>query len=225
MARPETAVRIPVLGGRRDCRALTTLGTPHRGSVRAPDTLADGFPYLPGVRDLTRGFPSVHERRSWRRHGPRVSAMPPATPEDRCGFVPQAHSALQSPRVLTSRLLPLLVRLQLPGDQDVRGPTDPLARVAPAISSEVDDAYPGSAPATLRARVVGAARTPDRLLASVTREVAETLSLVLRQVAPARYEAREVLAPGLYDIEITAGSGSPAPDPVQDCFAVLPDGP
>ncbi len=156
---------------------------------------------------------------------PRISAMPPATPEDRCGFVPQAHSALQSPRVLTSRLLPLLVRLQQPGHQDVRGPADPLARAAPAISSEVDDAYPGSAPATLRARVVGAARTPDRLLASVTRENGETFALVLREVAPARYEAREVLPPGLYDIEITADSGSPAPDPVQDCFAVLPDGP
>ncbi len=52
---------VEVLGGWRDCRALITLGTPHRGSVRALDTLANGFPDLPGVRDLARGFPSVHQ--------------------------------------------------------------------------------------------------------------------------------------------------------------------
>ncbi|WP_329280505.1 lipase/acyltransferase domain-containing protein [Streptomyces sp. NBC_01451] len=310
---------VEVLGGWRDCRALITLGTPHRGSVRALDTLANGFRHLPGVRTLTRGFPSVHQllpvysvidtgagyiriedaaplpgvrqdlvgdglgfhreiaaaaaynaesfpayaqqhvtlplvgtRQSgtlqsarWNGHGvvcsaappgalvppvladgdgavPRVSAMPPALPEDRCRFVPAAHSALQSPRVLTGRLLPLLLRLQSPGPMDVRGQSDPLTLVAPAISSEVDDAYPGSAPATLRARVVGAARPPERLLARVTGEDGETLSLVLSEVAPARYEVRRVLPPGLYEIEIAADSGSPVPEQVQDCFAVLP---
>lgn len=310
---------VEVLGGWRDCRALITLGTPHRGSVRALDTLAGGFRHLPGVRTLTRGFPSVHQllpvysvidtgaghiriedaaplpgvrqdlvgdglgfhreiaaaaaynaesfpayahqhvtlslvgtRQSgtlqsarWNGHGvvcsaeppgalvppvladgdgvvPRVSAMPSALPADRCRFVPAAHSALQSPRVLTGRLLPLLRRLQSPGAMDVHDPSDPLARVAPAISSEVDDAYPGSAPATLRAQVVGAARPPERLLARVTGEDGETLCLVLPQVAPARYEIRRVLPPGLYEIEIAAHSGSPVPDRVQDCFAVLP---
>ncbi|WP_198655158.1 esterase/lipase family protein [Streptomyces geranii] len=336
---------VEVLGGWRHCRALITLGTPHRGSVRALDTLTNGFRHLPGVRTLTRGFPSVHQllpvysvldtgaghiriedaaplpgvrqdlvgdglgfhreiaaaaaynsesfpayaqqhvtlplvgtrqrgtlqSARWNGRGvvcstdppgalipsvladgdgtvPRVSAMPPALPEDRCRFVPEAHSALQSPRVLTSQLLELLLHLQLPGLKDVRGPSDPLARMAPAISSEVDDAYVGPAPAVLRAQVVGAARPPDRLLASLTREGGETLAVVLRRVADpaaavppgnstadqsgwdpdpssaaARYEAREVLPPGLYDIEIAADSGSPTPDPVQDCFAVLPD--
>lgn len=310
---------VEVLGGWRDCRALITLGTPHRGSVRALDTLTGGFRHLPGVRTLTRGFPSVHQllpvysvidtgaghiriedaaplpgvrpdlvgdglgfhreiaaaaaynaesfpaythqhvtlplvgtRQSgtlqsarWNGHGvvcsaeppgalvppvladgdgvvPRVSAMPPALPEDRCRFVAAAHSALQSPRVLTGRLLELLVRLQSPGPLDVRGPSDQLARVAPAISSEVDDAYAGEEPATLRARVVGAARPPRRLLATVTREDGETLSLVLREVAPARYEVRSALPAGLYDVEIGADSGSPVPEAVQDCFAVLP---
>ena len=311
---------VEVLGGWRDCRALITLGTPHRGSVRALDTLTNGFRHLPGVRSLTRGFPSVHQllpvysvidtgaghiriedaaplpgvRRDlvgdglgfhreiaaaasynaesfpayahqhvtlplvgtrqggtlqsarWNGQGvvcsaeppgalvpsaladgdgvvPRVSAMPPALPEDRCRFVPEAHGALQSPRVLTGRLLELLVRLQAPGLMDVRGPSDPAARMPPAISSEVDDAYVCSVPVALRAQVVGAARAPERVRATVRREDGETFSLVLGEVAPGRYEVRRVLEPGLYEIEFAADSGARVPDPVQDCFAVLPE--
>ncbi|WP_307629111.1 hypothetical protein [Streptomyces turgidiscabies] len=148
--------------------------------------------------------------------------MSPALPEDRCRFVAAAHSALQSPRVVTGRLLELLLRLQSPGPLDVRGPSVQLALVAPAISSEVDDAYAGPEPATLCARVVGAARPPRRLLATVTREDGETLSLVLPEVASARYEVRGALPAGLYDIKVGADSGSPVPEAVQDCFAVLP---
>ncbi|MEU6230892.1 hypothetical protein [Streptomyces sp. NPDC047042] len=314
---------VEVLGGWRDCRALITLGTPHRGSVRALDTLTGGFRPLPGVRSLARVFPSVHQllpvysvidtgaghiriedaaplpgvrrdlvgdglgfhreiaaaaaynaesfpayahqhvtvplvgtRQSgtlqsarWNGHGvvcsaeppgalvppvladgdgvvPRVSAMPPALPEDRCRFVPAAHSALQSPRVLTGRLLELLIRLQSAGALDVGGASDSVARVArvapPAVSSEVEDAYVDSEPAVLRARVVGGGRPPGRLLASVSREDGERFSLVLGEVAAARYEARSVLPVGLYDVEIAAESGSSVADPVQDCFAVLP---
>ena len=50
------------LGGWRDCRALFTFGTPHRGSLSALDFLANGYKKL--VLDLTeamRSFPSVHQ--------------------------------------------------------------------------------------------------------------------------------------------------------------------
>ena len=51
-----------VLEGWRDCRALVTFGTPHRGSVNAIDTLANGFKKL--FLDLTetmRSFKSVYQ--------------------------------------------------------------------------------------------------------------------------------------------------------------------
>lgn len=51
-----------VLGGWRDCRALITLGTPHRGSVNAIDTLANGVWWpLGGLTDVVRSFPSVYQ--------------------------------------------------------------------------------------------------------------------------------------------------------------------
>lgn len=53
---------LEVLEGWRDCRALVTFGTPHRGSVNAIDTLANGFKKL--FLDLTeamRSFKSVYQ--------------------------------------------------------------------------------------------------------------------------------------------------------------------
>ncbi len=53
---------IEVLGGVRDCRALVTLGTPHRGSVQALDYLVNGYRKL--VVDLTavmRSLTPVHQ--------------------------------------------------------------------------------------------------------------------------------------------------------------------
>jgi triacylglycerol esterase/lipase EstA (alpha/beta hydrolase family) len=53
---------LEVEGGWRDCRALITLGTPHRGSVQALSYLANGYRKL--VVDLTevmRSMTSVHQ--------------------------------------------------------------------------------------------------------------------------------------------------------------------
>jgi pimeloyl-ACP methyl ester carboxylesterase len=50
------------LGGWRDCRALITFGTPHRGSLNALDFLANGYKKM--FIDLTeamRSFPSVYQ--------------------------------------------------------------------------------------------------------------------------------------------------------------------
>lgn len=58
---------VEVLGGWRDTRMLITLGTPHRGSVKALDFLANGLRKRVGpvtLVDLTRlvqTFPSVHQ--------------------------------------------------------------------------------------------------------------------------------------------------------------------
>ncbi len=159
---------------------------------------------------------------------PRLSAMPARLPEHQCRFVPEAHSALQLPRVLTGQLLELLRHLQLPGLKDVLGPAAPAAAPPPAaISSELEDAYPGTGPARLRARVVGGNRPPDRLRASLTGDDGATYEVELLAAGDereARFEAAPTLPPGLYDVRISADSGTPAPEPVQDCFAVLTDG-
>ncbi|MGW5636924.1 lipase/acyltransferase domain-containing protein [Streptomyces sp. NPDC003832] len=310
---------LEVLGGWRDCRALITLGTPHRGSPRALDALANGHRHLPGVAALTRRLPSVHQllpvypvldagpghRRlaeagplpgpnpelladavefhreietaaggpaqgprvlvpvvgtgqratlqSARLDGgavrcttdppgprvpaeladgdgtvPRLSAMPARLPEYRCRFVAEAHGALQLPRVLTGQLLELLRHLQLPDLRDILGPaTAPPAPLPAAISSELDDAYPGTAPVLLRARAVGGTRPPTRLHASVTGDDGAAYEVDLRrtsEVGDTWYEAERTLPPGLYGVLLTADSGAPEPDPVRDCFAVLPDG-
>lgn len=58
---------IEVLGGWRDTRMLITLGTPHRGSVKALDFLANGLRKRIGpitlldLSALIRSFPSVHQ--------------------------------------------------------------------------------------------------------------------------------------------------------------------
>jgi pimeloyl-ACP methyl ester carboxylesterase len=58
---------IEVLGGWRDTRTLVTLGTPHRGSVKALDFLANGLRQRLGpvtlldLSQLVRSFPSVHQ--------------------------------------------------------------------------------------------------------------------------------------------------------------------
>ncbi|MEU9733340.1 hypothetical protein [Streptomyces sp. NPDC048002] len=311
---------LEVLGGWRDCRALITLGTPHRGSPRALDALANGHRHLPGVAALTRRLPSVHQLlpvypvldsgsghlrlaeagplpgphpglladavefhreietaargpadgprvlvpvvgtrqrstlQSARFDGgavrcttdppgprvpaeladgdgtvPRLSAMPAHLPEHECRFVAEAHSALQLPRVLTGQLLELLRHLQLPHLRDVLGPGTPgsAAPVPAAISSDLDDAYPASAPVRLRARAVGGTRPPTRLHASVTGGDGAAYEVDLRRTSEPGdvwYEAERHLPPGLYDLRLTAVSGAPEPDPVQDCFAVLPDG-
>ena len=52
-------------GGARHCRALITLGTPHRGAPRALDWLVNGAGVgplrSPSVTRVLRGWPSVHE--------------------------------------------------------------------------------------------------------------------------------------------------------------------
>lgn len=52
-----------VLGGWRDCRALITLGTPHRGSVNAIDFLANGpgWPFPGWLATIARTFPSIYQ--------------------------------------------------------------------------------------------------------------------------------------------------------------------
>lgn len=45
----------------RWCRALVTLGTPHRGAPKALDWLVNGVPFLPGPSRMLRGWPSVFE--------------------------------------------------------------------------------------------------------------------------------------------------------------------
>lgn len=58
---------VEVLGGWRDTRLLITLGTPHRGSVKALDFLANGLHKRLGpvtildLSELIRSFPSVHQ--------------------------------------------------------------------------------------------------------------------------------------------------------------------
>lgn len=303
---------LDVLHGWRDCRALITLGTPHRGSPRALDALANGFRLLPGVSALTRRLPSVHQLlpvypvldsgagharlaetsplpgldpelvadglefhrelqasfdahqvivpvvgtrqrttlQSARLDGtsvlcstdppgpripaeladgdgtvPRVSAIPAHLPEHRCRFVAEAHSALQLPRVLTGQLLELLRHLQLPGLKDVLGPeAPPPAPVPAAISGDLDDAYPGTAPVRLRARAVGGTRPPSRLRASLTGDDGATYEVELTPARGDGYEGERLLPPGLYDVRLSADSGAPVPEPVQDCFAVLTDG-
>ncbi len=51
-----------VLGGWRECRALITLGTPHRGSLGALDSLANGLPRpLSRLSEIARTFPSIYQ--------------------------------------------------------------------------------------------------------------------------------------------------------------------
>ncbi|WP_204452379.1 esterase/lipase family protein [Actinokineospora baliensis] len=50
-----------VLGGHEHCRALVTLGTPHRGSLAALDYLVNGYRKLfVDLTEVMRTFPSVH---------------------------------------------------------------------------------------------------------------------------------------------------------------------
>lgn len=53
------------LGGWRCCRALVTLGTPHRGAPKALDWLVNGVRLkgvrLPAATEVIRGWPSVYE--------------------------------------------------------------------------------------------------------------------------------------------------------------------
>lgn len=71
---------LEALGGWRQCRALITFGTPHRGSVKILDYLANGykeaFVDLTGlVRSCTSAYqllpiyPAVHTGRGWERAG------------------------------------------------------------------------------------------------------------------------------------------------------------
>jgi pimeloyl-ACP methyl ester carboxylesterase len=51
-----------VLGGWHDCRALITLGTPHRGSVDALETLANGLGWpMSDLGPIVRTFPSIYQ--------------------------------------------------------------------------------------------------------------------------------------------------------------------
>lgn len=51
------------LGGREHCKALITLGTPYRGSVKALNFLANGYQKkpLPALTDVLRSFTSVYQ--------------------------------------------------------------------------------------------------------------------------------------------------------------------
>ncbi|HET8683562.1 MAG TPA: hypothetical protein VFM54_17095 [Micromonosporaceae bacterium] len=48
------------LGGHPWCKALITLGTPHRGAPKAADWLVNGAP-VPWATEVLRGWPSVYE--------------------------------------------------------------------------------------------------------------------------------------------------------------------
>lgn len=52
---------LEVLGGRYDCRALVTFGTPYRGAPRALDCLANGVQCLPWLAETVRSFSSVYQ--------------------------------------------------------------------------------------------------------------------------------------------------------------------
>lgn len=53
---------IEVLGGVRDCRALITMGTPHRGSIQTLDFLVNGYRKLVvDLTDVMRSCTSVHQ--------------------------------------------------------------------------------------------------------------------------------------------------------------------
>lgn len=53
---------LEVLGGWRKCRLLVTLGTPHRGTVRALNYIVNGYKQLPpSVIQIARSFTSVYQ--------------------------------------------------------------------------------------------------------------------------------------------------------------------
>lgn len=57
---------LEALDGWRDCRALMTIGTPHRGSLNALDTLSNGFhkghrKFFHELCDVVRSFTSVYQ--------------------------------------------------------------------------------------------------------------------------------------------------------------------
>lgn len=53
---------LEVLEGWRDCKALFTFGTPHRGSVDTVNCLANGYKQLfPELTDVLRSLPSVYQ--------------------------------------------------------------------------------------------------------------------------------------------------------------------
>ncbi len=54
---------LEVLEGWQECRALITLGTPHRGSVNAFNFLANGFkkPFFDDITEVMRSLPSVYQ--------------------------------------------------------------------------------------------------------------------------------------------------------------------
>jgi pimeloyl-ACP methyl ester carboxylesterase len=56
---------LEVLGGWRDCEALLTIGSPHRGAIGALDTLSNGFSKFNvrfnSLSQLVQGFPSAYQ--------------------------------------------------------------------------------------------------------------------------------------------------------------------
>ena len=52
---------LEALGGWRACRLLLTIATPHRGSLDAVDTLANGIKFFPSLTRVTRELTSIYQ--------------------------------------------------------------------------------------------------------------------------------------------------------------------
>ncbi len=52
---------LEALGGWSDCRLLLTIATPHRGSLNAVDTLANGITLFPSLTRVTRELTSIYQ--------------------------------------------------------------------------------------------------------------------------------------------------------------------
>ncbi|NIP23655.1 MAG: lecithin--cholesterol acyltransferase, partial [Phycisphaerae bacterium] len=53
---------LEMLGGWRQCKALITLGTPHRGAVNAAETISNGLERIGiDISDTLRSFPSMYQ--------------------------------------------------------------------------------------------------------------------------------------------------------------------
>ena len=120
------------LGGAADTRTVVTMGTPHRGSVRALEALVNGLSYGPlSVTRLVRSLPSVYELlplfpvvRSASGEGPlsRIAerygldpvtgadAPPPPSPAD-----PAAWDGLD--RAMLQRALQFHARIRVPAER------------------------------------------------------------------------------------------------------------
>lgn len=96
-----------VLGGWESCRALITFGTPHRGSVKALDVLANGYlGNIGGIADVMRSCTSVYHLlpryqmlrvgQEWRRPGETtgIPGVHPAKAADALEFHREIDAAV-----------------------------------------------------------------------------------------------------------------------------------